>query len=276
VHFLTDPTEPPDQSAVKSQRSTLRGSGLVDICSFTDRPQGYAGSSRCPQVRLALCSRGGSNGDLGHMRLLVPAASAVFIATVALSATAAVPDARPRSPVSSATVSSATVSSAQPRVARVGTNTPTGANPTRAHTSRVAPHGNFTWPLSPRPAVLRPFDQPRDQWSPGHRGVDLLAAVGQPVLSAGDGIVAFSGVVAGRGVLTVQHSDGIRTTYEPVDERLASGTLVHRGTPVGVLSDGPGHCLPLHCLHWGAISGEAYRDPLSLLGFGRPILLPLG
>jgi hypothetical protein len=224
---------------------------------------------------------GSSNRDRRIMRLLVPAASAVFIATVALSANAAVPDARHGSPassapVSSAPVSSAPVSSAEPRVARVATNTQTGANPTRAHTSRIAPHGDFMWPLSPRPAVLRPFDQPRDQWSPGHRGVDLLAAVGQPVLSAGDGIVAFSGVVARRGVLTVQHSNGIRTTYEPVDERLASGTLVHGGNPVGVLSDEPGHCLPLHCLHWGAISGEAYRDPLSLLGFGRPVLLPLG
>ena len=226
-----------------------------------------------------------------------------------MSATAAVPDAWPRSPASSTPASStpaattpaaSTPAASTPAAsalgasalgasalgasalgasalgARVGTITPTGASPTRAPTSRVAPHGDFTWPLSPRPIVLRPFDQPQDQWSPGHRGVDLLAVVGQRVLSAGDGIVAFSGVVAGRGVVTVQHSDGIRTTYEPVDERLASGTIVHRGTQIGVLSDVPGHCLPVHCLHWGAISGEAYRDPLSLLGLGRPVLLPLG
>jgi murein DD-endopeptidase MepM/ murein hydrolase activator NlpD len=140
----------------------------------------------------------------------------------------------------------------------------------------VVSHGPFGWPLSPRPAVLRPFDRPADQWSPGHRGVDLSAGVGQPVVSAGEGIVSFSGVVAGRGVLTVQHSGGLRTTYEPVDERLASGTIVHRGTKVGVLSSEPGHCTPRGCLHWGAISGQGYRDPLSLLGFGPPILLPLG
>jgi hypothetical protein len=30
------------------------------------------------------------------------------------------------------------------------------------------------------------------------------------------------------------------------------------------------------CLHWGFIAGEVYLDPLSLLGFGRPILLPRG
>jgi murein DD-endopeptidase MepM/ murein hydrolase activator NlpD len=100
--------------------------------------------------------------------------------------------------------------------------------------------------------------------------------VGQPVLSAGDGVVAFSGMVAGRGVITVRHSGGLRTTYEPVDRGLAAGALVRRGTRIGLVSGAPGHCAPLTCIHWGAIIGAAYRDPLSLLGFGRPILLPLG
>ncbi|HEY8822361.1 MAG TPA: M23 family metallopeptidase [Dermatophilaceae bacterium] len=198
------------------------------------------------------------------MQLLVSAASAAFITAVSMFATASAPAVRPSpKPSSFASTNSATLSSGQ-------------TGPAEAKITRVTPRGPFDWPLSPRPAVLRPFDRPADQWSPGHRGVDLLAAAGQPVLSAGDGIVSFSGVVAGRGVLTVQHSGGLRTTYEPVDERLASGTLVHRGTRIGVLSAGPGHCTPRGCLHWGAISGLDYRDPLSLLGFGRPILLPLG
>jgi murein DD-endopeptidase MepM/ murein hydrolase activator NlpD len=96
------------------------------------------------------------------------------------------------------------------------------------------------------------------------------------VLSAGEGVVAFSGVIAGRGVITVRHAAGLRTTYEPVDRRLTSGTRVHRGTAIGLISPAAGHCVPLTCLHWGAISGAAYRDPLLLLGIGRPILLPLG
>jgi murein DD-endopeptidase MepM/ murein hydrolase activator NlpD len=193
------------------------------------------------------------------MHLLVSAASAAFITAAGMFATASVPAVHPSpTPSSSATLSS-------------GHTGPDGAKITRV-TSRVP----FDWPLSPRPAVLRPFDRPLDQWSPGHRGVDLLAAVGQAVLSAGEGIVSFSGVLAGRGVLTVQHSGGLRTTYEPLDERLTSGTLVHRGTRIGILSAVPGHCMPRGCLHWGAISGQDYRDPLSLLSFGRPILLPLG
>lgn len=201
------------------------------------------------------------------MRLLVPAAAAAFVTAVALSATAALTDARPRW---------AQISSAQVGSAQAGTITPAGAGPAAARTTRIAPRNAFAWPLSPRPAVLRRFEQPVNQWSAGHRGVDLLAAVGQPVLSAGDGIVAFSGVIAGRGVITVRHSGGLRTTYEPTDGRLSSGTLVRRGTGIGVLSPTPGHCVPRHCLHWGAISGQTYRDPLSLLGIGRPILLPLG
>jgi murein DD-endopeptidase MepM/ murein hydrolase activator NlpD len=207
------------------------------------------------------------------MQLLVLAASAAVITALGLSATSSVPAPVPRAtPTALERVAKPTVITSAKAAADGATGASTSTDAMTQAPFRVA----FAWPLSPRPAVLRPFVQPRDQWSPGHRGVDLLAAVGQPVFSAADGMVAFSGVVAGRGVLTVQHSDGVRTTYEPVDERLASGTLVHRGTPVGVLSDEPGHCLPLHCLHWGAISGEAYRDPLSLLGLGRPVLLPLG
>jgi len=124
--------------------------------------------------------------------------------------------------------------------------------------------------------VAHPFKAPLSQWSSGHRGVDLLAAVNQVVLSAGDGVVAFSGVVAGRGVVTVTHSGGLRTTYEPVEQRVAAGTAVRRGSRIGVISSTPGHCVPVTCIHWGAIVGKVYRDPLSLLGFGRPILLPLG
>jgi murein DD-endopeptidase MepM/ murein hydrolase activator NlpD len=229
------------------------------------------------------------------MRLLVPAASAAVIASMALSVTAAVPGVGAQASSAGAAVRSTQVRSVQlspasagsaqlrtqgPAVlgaaSATGTTKPTGADKAAANSAQAAPRGDFAWPLSPRPAVLRRFAQPLRQWSPGHRGVDLLAAVGQPVLSAGDGIVAFSGVIAGRGVITVRHPGGLRTTFEPVDERLAPGIAVHRGTRIGVISPTPGHCVPRHCLHWGAISVQTYRDPLSLLGFGRPILLPLG
>lgn len=157
-----------------------------------------------------------------------------------------------------------------------GPTTVAGADAAPPRATRIASAAGFAWPLSPRPAVSHRFDRPRSDWGRGHRGVDLLAAVGQPVLSAGEGVVAFSGVIAGRGVITIRHSGGLRTTYEPVDNRLKAGTLVRRGDKVGEVSPTPGHCPPTNCIHWGAISGQTYVDPLTLLAFSRPILLPLG
>lgn len=205
-------------------------------------------------------------GNLGSMRFLFPAASAALVAAVALSPTAGGPSTGARV----AAAASAASAAAPTTTRRTGSDGPAGA------ITRVASERGFVWPLAPRPAVVRRFEQPKTQWSSGHRGVDLSAAVGQVVLSAGDGVVSFSGVIAGRGVITVRHSDGLRTTYEPVDQRLASGTVVHRRDPIGTISSAAGHCAPITCLHWGAIVGQLYRDPLSLLGLGRPILLPLG
>ena len=150
-----------------------------------------------------------------------------------------------------------------------------GTSPGVPAASVAAPSRTWTWPLAPRPEVRRRFLPPAHSWSAGHRGVDLAAAVGQPVLAAGAGTVSFSGVVAGRGVVTVRHAGGLRTTYEPVDGRPAVGTTVRRGDRVGALSAAPGHCQPAVCLHWGAISGDTYRDPLALLDPGPPVLLPL-
>ena len=206
------------------------------------------------------------------MRFLVPTASAALIAALTLSAAAT------RVPADTRSAQAGAQGPAISNVAAKPGTTPLADAETRI--GRGAPRGGFVWPLAPRPAVVRRFDPPQEQWSLGHRGVDLSAAVGQPVLSAGDGVVAFSGVVAGRGVIAVRHAGGLRTTYGAVDERLAAGTVVHRGARIGVVSPAPGHCVPLTCLHWGAIADRAdqqrYRDPLSLLGLGQPILLPLG
>ena len=218
------------------------------------------------------------------MRFLVPAASAALIAAVTLSAPAGrLPAADTRSAHAGAQEPAISNAAAPPRTTTLsGTHSGTlsGADTAAATTGRGEPRASFVWPLAPRPTVVRRFDPPKKQWAPGHRGVDLSAAVGQPVLSAGEGVVAFSGRVAGGGVIVVRHAGGLRTTYGPVDERLASGTVVHRGARIGVVSPVSGHCAPLTCLHWGAIvdraSQQTYQDPLSLLGIGRPTLLPLG
>ena len=65
--------------------------------------------------------------------------------------------------------------------------------------------------------MVEGFDPPAVVWGRGHRGVDLAAAEGAQIRSAAAGTVAFAGMVAGRPVVSIDHADGIRTTYEPVE-----------------------------------------------------------
>ena len=137
----------------------------------------------------------------------------------------------------------------------------------------------WSWPLSPVPRVVRPFREGPFPWSPGHRGADLAADPEQVVLAPADGVVLFAGMVAGRPVLVIAHPDGLRSTYEPVRASRPPGSTVRRGVAVGVVVASPAsHCAPQTCLHWGALRGRGYIDPLSLLQGRRapPVLLPLG
>jgi murein DD-endopeptidase MepM/ murein hydrolase activator NlpD len=142
----------------------------------------------------------------------------------------------------------------------------------------------WQWPLEPAPAVVRRFQPAPTPWGAGHRGVDLAAQPGQPVLAAGAGVVGFAGVIAGRGVVTVVHAGGLRTTYEPVTARARPGTIVVAGDEIGRVDATPGHCGPATCLHWGLLRGvgpsAVYLDPLALVGalgidLEPPVLLPL-
>jgi murein DD-endopeptidase MepM/ murein hydrolase activator NlpD len=141
--------------------------------------------------------------------------------------------------------------------------------------SRAAPAGGFRWPLDGVPRVVRRFDPPAQPWLAGHRGVDLVGAPGAVVRSAGAGRVRFSGRVAGRPVVSVDHARGLRTTYEPVEPVVRAGDEVSAGDPIGRLAGGHPGCPTPACLHWGLRRGDVYLDPLVLLGLGQVRLLPL-
>lgn len=133
----------------------------------------------------------------------------------------------------------------------------------------------FAWPLSGPPEVGRRFTPPASAWGAGHRGVDLLSQPGTPVRAAADGRITYAGLLAGRGVVTVTHAGGLRTTYEPVDALVSVGEVVTTGEVVGLLDRGHASCpLGRACLHWGLLRGETYLDPLALVDRGRARLLP--
>lgn len=124
----------------------------------------------------------------------------------------------------------------------------------------------FEWPLQPVPQVVRSFDRPEDPYGAGHRGVDLSASAGQPVLAAGAGVVVFAGELAGRGVVSVDH-DALRTTYEPLRPEVKVGEQVYAGQRIGTVMAGHAACAGA-CLHWGVRRGNPpeYLDPLQLVG----------
>ncbi len=108
------------------------------------------------------------------------------------------------------------------------------------------------------------------------------------MLAAGAGTVVFAGPVAGRGVVSIDHVGGLRTTYEPVSPIVRAGDIVARGQQIGTVSEHPGQseqpgqsghpgctdCLHSGVLHWGVRRGMDYLDPLRLLALGRLRLLP--
>lgn len=130
----------------------------------------------------------------------------------------------------------------------------------------------WVWPADSF-RLARAYVAPAHEYGPGHRGIDL-ALLGSPaVIAPADGIVAFAGRVAGRGVLTIDHGDGLVTTLEPVETALIPGTAVGRGDDVGALALG-GHAGPGE-LHFGVRLNGRYINPMLLLdGVPRAVLLP--
>lgn len=138
-----------------------------------------------------------------------------------------------------------------------------------------APRGSYTWPTGGPAPVLEGFDPPAVVWGRGHRGVDLALEAGSPVLAAAAGTVAFAGMVAGRPVVSIDHPDGIRTTYEPVEPVVIAGEQVHRGQIIGTLLAGH-RADGVDALHWGARTGpKSYVNPLRLLSPAVIRLKPL-
>jgi hypothetical protein len=130
----------------------------------------------------------------------------------------------------------------------------------------------WVWPADAF-RLSRAYVAPAHEYGPGHRGIDLALIGSSAVRAPADGVVAFAGRVAGRGVLTIDHGGGLVTTLEPVDTTLVPGVPVRRSEDVGTLALG-GHAAAGE-LHFGVrLSGE-YINPMLLLGgVPRAVLLP--
>lgn len=134
----------------------------------------------------------------------------------------------------------------------------------------VADDVSYRLPLAG--GVLRRFEPTAGPYGPGHRGVDLEATAGTVVGAAADGVVAFAGSVAGVRWVSVDHADGIRTSYGPMAGiAVAAGDAVVRGQRLGRLAaGGHGDRGQDRGLHFGARRDGVYVDPLLLPGIRLP------
>ncbi len=119
-------------------------------------------------------------------------------------------------------------------------------------------------PVDYRPPVDAPvvdgFRPPTTRWGPGNRGLEYATAPGTPVRAAADGTVVFAGPVAGALHVTVEHADGVRTSYSYLATlQVRRGQRVRQGQQLATSGDR---------LHVGARVDGVYVDP-ALLFAGR-------
>ncbi len=133
-----------------------------------------------------------------------------------------------------------------------------------AHGRAAVPGPPSAWTRPVPGAVVRPFVAPRSRYGAGHRGVDLVAAPGSPVLAVGAGTVTFAGPVAGALHVVVDHGGGIVTSVSYL-----ATVAVHRGGRVtgGQVLGSAGGSGPDHApgvLHLGLRVHGGYVDPMGL------------
>lgn len=133
---------------------------------------------------------------------------------------------------------------------------------------------SWMWPLPDPHVVVRGWQAPADDYSAGHRGIDIAAATGTVVVAPESGTVHFAGRVVDRLVVSIAHPGGLVSSYEPLETALKQGDSVTRGQQIGTISSSA-HCAG-PCLHLGVRRDGRYVSPLLLLESRmRAILLPV-
>jgi len=128
----------------------------------------------------------------------------------------------------------------------------------------AAASGTWVWPVTG--PVIRGFDPPDDPYGAGHRGIDIAAPVGTPVLAAQAGTVTFAGKVGGQLFVTVDHGGGLVSSYSWVSAlRVRKNDVVARGQTIALSGTGHPSSGELPHLHVGVRLNGQYVDPLAYL-----------
>ncbi|MDP9344033.1 MAG: M23 family metallopeptidase [Actinomycetota bacterium] len=126
--------------------------------------------------------------------------------------------------------------------------------------------GTWSWPVVG--PVIRGFEPPPTPYSAGHRGIDIAVPFGTPIHAPADGVVTFAGFVAGSLFATIDHGDGVRSSYSWLSAVMVKkGDQLSRGQVFA--RTGHGHPdVPTPHLHFGVRINGDYVDPMLFLGSG--------
>lgn len=117
--------------------------------------------------------------------------------------------------------------------------------------------------------VVDHFRPPTTRFGTSNLGLEYRTTIGVAVVAPADGVVAFSGDVAGEIFVTVAHRDGMRSTVGFVAQALVvAGEEVEQGQAIAVSGSR---------LHFSVRVGDQYIDPEPLLvGDTSPVRLVQG
>jgi Peptidase family M23 len=130
-------------------------------------------------------------------------------------------------------------------------------------------HAAWTWPVAGE--VITPFRNGTDPYAAGqHRGIDIAAPVGAPVVAAAGGEVRFAGTAGSSGLtIGIRTSDGYDVSYLHLSSLLVqAGAEVSAGQRIGAVGTSGTRSAGAPHLHFGvrtAGSRHDYRDPLAFL-----------
>lgn len=134
----------------------------------------------------------------------------------------------------------------------------------------AAAGGGWTWPVAGD--VITQYRNGADPYAGGqHRGIDVAAEAGAPVVAAVSGTVRFAGVAGSSGLtVSVRTADGrLDTSYLHLSSAdVGEGDRVGAGERIGAVGTSGRRSAERSHLHFGVRdtgSRHAYRDPLDFL-----------
>jgi hypothetical protein len=134
-----------------------------------------------------------------------------------------------------------------------------------AATARAA----WVWPVSGD--VITAYRNGTDPYASGqHRGIDIAAPIGTPVVAAAGGDVRFAGTAGSSGLtISIRTGDGYDTSYLHLSSAaVRAGAHVSAGERIGAVGISGTRSATAPHLHFGvrdAGTRHAYHDPLNFL-----------